>query len=392
MILRTRHITRLMACLVLLLAGFLSATARAPFAPDDTPASSPALRTGAERTEAYLPLLEGQRVALVVNQTAQVAGVALPDSLLRRGIDVRCIMAPEHGYRGTAEAGAHVANGRDSQSGLEVLSLYGKDKKPRPEWLDKVDVVVFDIQDVGCRFYTYLSTLYYVMQACAEQDKPLVVLDRPNPNDTIDGPMLDVTRQGFRSFVGIVPVPLMHGCTLGEMAQMINGEGWLDEEQLLAKTTRRPSDPASASVRKTTRLTVIPCQGWKHGQPYHLPVAPSLNLRNDHAIALYPSLCLFEGSEVSVGRGTDHPFEMFGSHDLRQTPAPRGFSLRFYLQHQQEKGWGWITRRDFFCKLSGTDSLYLQLSRGMTEAAIRQTWQADLEGYRQMRSQYVLYE
>lgn len=334
------------------------------------------VRTGAERMEAYLPTLEGRRVALVVNQTAIVDHTPLPDTLLRRGIDVRCIMAPEHGYKGTAEAGAHIGNGIDASSGLQIYSLYGKTRKPKAEWLKDIDVVMFDIQDVGCRFYTYLSTLYNVMQACAELQKPLIVLDRPNPNDTIDGPLLELP---FRSFVGIVPVPLMHGCTLGELAQMINGEHWLDEPI------------GTASHRLTAPLTVIPCENWQHGQPYSLPIAPSLNLRNDHAIALYPALCLFEGSEVSVGRGTDHPFEMFGSHDLRQTPAPRGFSLQFYIQHQREAGWGWITRRDFFCKLCGTDRLYLQLQQGMSEAAIRQTWQKDLTAYRHMRQKYQLY-
>lgn len=330
----------------------------------------------------YLPMLEGKRVGLVVNQTAVVkrvtdgAYIPLPDTLLSRGIDVRCIMAPEHGYKGEAEAGAHIKNAKDATTGLNIYSLYGNDKKPRKEWMKDLDVLVFDIQDVGCRFYTYLSTLYYVMQACGEQHKEIIVLDRPNPNDTVDGPTL---QPAFKSFVGIIPIPLMHGCTLGELARIMADKGWLDEQK--QPDMEEPED----------RLTVIPCAHWRHGQPYSLPINPSKNLRNDHAIALYPNLCLFEGSDVSVGRGTDHPFEMFGSHDLRQTEAPRGFTLRFYLQHQKEKGWGWITRSKFFNLLAGSDQLYNQLRAGKSEKEIRQTWQADLEAFRAIRQQYAIY-
>ena len=331
----------------------------------------------------YLPMLEGKRVGLVVNQTAVVrrpsdgAYVPLPDTLLRLGVDVRCIMAPEHGYKGVAEAGAHIKDGKDAATGLSIYSLYGNDKKPRKEWMDGLDVLVFDIQDVGCRFYTYLSTLYYVMQACGEQHKELIILDRPNPNDTVDGPTL---KPGYESFVGIIPIPLMHGCTLGELARIMAEMGWLNEK-------RQPGLPEPQD-----HFTIIPCANWKHGQPYSLPIGPSKNLQNDHAIALYPSLCLFEGSEVSVGRGTDHPFEMFGSHDLRKVEAPRGFSLQFYMQHQKEKGWGWITRAKFFNMLAGSDQLYNQLKAGMSEAQIRQTWQADLEKFKAIRKQFAIYQ
>ena len=352
--------------------------------------------TGAESMSQYLPLLQGKRVGLVVNQTSVVqrpsdgAYIPLPDTLLSRGVDVRCIMAPEHGYKGIAEAGAHIDNGKDASTGLSIYSLYGNDKKPRKQWMDGLDVLVFDIkqwmdgldvlvfdiQDVGCRFYTYLSTLYYVMQACGEQHKELIILDRPNPNDTVDGPTL---RPEYKSFVGIIPIPLMHGCTLGELARIMAEMGWLDEQ-------RQPGMPEPKD-----HFTIIPCANWKHGQPYSLPIGPSKNLQNDHAIALYPSLCLFEGSEVSVGRGTDHPFEMFGSHDLRQMEAPRGFSLRFYIQHQKEKGWGWITRPKFFNMLAGSNQLYQQLKAGKSEAEIRQTWQADLESFKELRKKYAIY-
>ena len=361
----------------------LSATST-PEITADEPAASPAVsvKTGAEATHQYLPLLAGKRVGLVVNQTAVIrresdgAYIPLPDTLLASGVNVRCIMAPEHGYKGVAEAGAHIKNGKDEATGLSIYSLYGNDKKPRREWMDGIDVLVFDIQDVGCRFYTYLSTLYYVMQACAEEHKELVILDRPNPNDTIDGPTL---RPEFSSFVGIVPVPLMHGCTLGEMARIMAEMGWTRPQRQTGK------------AEPEMRFTVIPCQGWRHGQPYSLPIGPSKNLQNDHAIALYPSLCLFEGSEVSVGRGTDHPFEMFGNHDLRGEEAPRGFSLKYYLQHQREKGWGWITRVKFFNMLAGSDQLYLQLKAGKSEAEIRQSWQADLKRWADMRAQYAIY-
>ena len=220
---------------------------------------------GADRIEEYLPILEGKRVGLVVNQTSVIASpdgvlVPLPDSLLHRGVDVRCIMAPEHGYYGAAGAGEHVSTTDDAKTGLKIYSLYGKTRKPQPEWMKNLDIVVFDIQDVGARFYTYLSTMKNVIEACGECDKQLMILDRPNPNDTIDGPVLDMR---FSSFVGAVPVPLLHGCTLGELGQMIIGEGW-------------------ATI--TQPLIVVPCSGWSHGQEYSCPIAPSPNLPNDHAI------------------------------------------------------------------------------------------------------------
>lgn len=338
--------------------------------------------TGAESMSVYLPLLKGKRVGLVVNQTAVVtrpsdgALIPLPDTLLSRGVNVRCIMAPEHGYKGTAEAGAHITNGKDATTGLTIYSLYGNNKKPKAEWLKDIDVLVFDIQDVGCRFYTYLSTLFYVMQAASEYHKELIILDRPNPKDVVDGPTLEMK---FSSFVGIIPIPLLHGCTLGELARMMVELDWLKEQ-------RQPGQ-----AEPELKFTVIPCAGWKHGQPYSLPIGPSKNLQNDHAIALYPSLCLFEGSEVSVGRGTDHPFEMFANHDLRQVEAPKGFSLRFYMQHQKEKGWGWITRPKFFNQLAGTDKLYNQLKSGMTEEQIRATWEKDLTHFRALRKKFAIY-
>ena len=359
------------------------------------------VRTGAERLEAYLPLLDGKRVSLVVNQTSVVPErsgarhVPLADTLLSLGIDVRSIMSPEHGYQGTAAAGKAVADSQDAATGIPIRSLYGQTHKPRPEWMKEADVVVFDLQDVGTRFYTYLSTLYYLLQSCAEEGTDLIVLDRPNPNDTIDGPMLDPT---YKSFVGIVPVPLLHGCTLGELATMMAGEGW---------TGDAPATP---------RLTVITCTGWRHGQPYDLPIAPSPNLPTMQAIRLYPSLCLFEGTDISVGRGTDFPFACYGSPtmdgpfsftprasmhrgktchgiDLRHVVTPRGFSLAYLLDAARRSGGRrWITQPSFFDKLAGTDRLRQQIAQGRTEAEIRTTWQADLAAYRDLRAHYLLYD
>ena len=357
---------------------------------------------GADRLEEYLPILEGKRVGLVVNQTSVIASpdgvlVPLPDSLLHRGVDVRCIMAPEHGYYGAAGAGEHVSTTDDAKTGLKIYSLYGKTRKPQPEWLQELDIVVFDIQDVGARFYTYLSTMKNVIEACGECDKQLMILDRPNPNDTIDGPVLDMR---FSSFVGAVPVPLLHGCTLGELGQMIVGEGW-------------------ATI--TQPLIVVPCSGWKHGQEYACPIAPSPNLPNAHAINLYPSLCLFEGTQVSVGRGTDSPFEIYGHPAMRGrysfTPRPSqanksplqngkkcngenlqsagkisGFRLDYLLNAYRQLGNGFITSVSFFDRLAGTDMLRKQILSGMNEEDIRASWQEELAAYRQMRAKYIIYK
>lgn len=367
-----------------------------------------ALRTGAERLEVLLPLLEGKRVSMVVNQTSLCGNVHLLDTLYAGGVKIVQIFAPEHGFRGDADAGATVKNGRDSKTGVPITSLYGKNKKPQPAQLAETDAVVFDVQDVGARFYTYISTLYYVMQACAEQGKEVVVLDRPNPCDYVDGPVL---RPAYKSFVGMLPIPVLHGCTVGEMAQMINGEGWLGE-------------------RLTCRLTVVTVEGWKHGQPYSLPVKPSPNLPNDQAIALYPSLCPFEGTSVSIGRGTPYPFQVYGSpqmklfsfrfmprptkgsdmnplhkntycygRDLRGVSAPKGFSLRYVLdayQHYrsftENPEQTFFTRPRWFDLLMGTNQVRLDILNGKTKEEIRAAWQTDLTRYREIRSKYLLYE
>ncbi len=244
-----------------------------------------------EQTEKYLPLLKGKNIALVVNQTSVIQNTHLVDSLLSHKLRIKTIFAPEHGFRGEADAGAHVANGIDKKTNLPIISLYGNNKKPTSAQLKGIDLIIFDIQDVGARFYTYISTMHYVMEACAENGIPLLILDRPNPNGMyVDGPVLDMK---FQSFVGMHPIPVLHGLTVAELAKMINGEKWLKD---------------SAQCE----LVNITCENYTHQTTYSLPIKPSPNLPNDQAIALYPSLCFFEGTIVSVGRGTEMPFQLYG--------------------------------------------------------------------------------
>ena len=317
------------------------------------------------------------RTAVVANQTSVVGAAHLVDTLLRAGVNITKIFCPEHGFRGTAAAGATVDNSTDPKTGLPIISLYGKNKKPTPEQMEEVDVVLFDLQDVGCRFYTYLSTLHYVMEACAERGIPLVVLDRPNPNGHyIDGPVLDTAR--YRSFVGMHPVPIVYGMTIGEYACMINGEYWLRDSL-------------------QCNLTVVPMQGYRRDIiGYELPVPPSPNLRNAHAIALYPSLCLFEGTHCGVGRGTDFPFEWVISGtdtlDLRNEPAPAAFSLKYLMaMYRRVKKGKFFLRNNFFEKLAGTNLLRRQLEQGLSEAEIRASWQSELNRFKTIRQRYLIY-
>lgn len=361
---------------------------------------------GAEQMDRLLPMLEGKRIALVVNQTSMVRNTHLLDTLLASGVEVKKVFAPEHGFRGDADAGETVKNGKDTRTGIPILSLYGKNKKPTAGQLADVDMVVFDIQDVGARFYTYISTMHYVMEACAEQQKDFLVTDRPNPCDYVDGP---VRQKSQKSFVGMHPIPVLHGCTVGELARMINGEGWL-------------------ANGKKCRLSVIPVEGWKHGQAYSLPVKPSPNLPNDQSIALYPSLCPFEGTAISVGRGTPYPFQVIGSPDirlssfsfkpeslegfdknpmykgqycygnnLRHSAAPKGFSLKYviayYLAYKEMgKASQFFTRPQWFDLLVGTPDVREQIIGGADEETIRATWQEELDAYKVMREKYLLYD
>ncbi|GAA3925498.1 DUF1343 domain-containing protein [Hymenobacter algoricola] len=366
-----------------------------------TPA--PALRMGADQADRYLPLLRGKRVGVVVNQTSLVGRTHLVDTLLAQGVQVKMIFAPEHGFRGEAADGATIKDGRDARSGLPVRSLYGATKKPTAEMLRDLDVLVFDIQDVGARFYTFISTMHYVMEAAAEQSKAVVVLDRPNPNGWyVDGPVLE---PAHKSFVGLDPLPIVHGLTVGELARMINGEQWL------------------AGGRQCP-LTVVLVLGYTHATRYVLPVRPSPNLPNAHSVALYPTVCLFEGTDVSVGRGTDSPFEVVGSPaqprsrphsftprpnagsptppqngklcyglDLHQTnlDGATGFTVRYLLDFYQQS----TDKEHFFGKyfeqLSGTASLRQQIVAGKTEAEIRKSWEPGLSQFKTMRQKYLLY-
>ncbi len=397
----------LLLLLALLTAcGRRSLQAQAPKIPSGSTAttvSAPVL--GIERTDQYLPGLRGKTVALVVNHTSIFPNKThLADSLLSRGVKVKTIFAPEHGFRGTATDGEHVADGVDKRTGLPLVSLYGANRKPTPDQLSGVDVVIFDIQDVGTRFYTYTSTMHYVMEACAEQGKKCLVLDRPNPNGhLVDGPVLD---RKFASFVGLNPVPIAHGCTVGELARMINGEGWLKNGV-------------------TCDLQVVNCLNYSHQTPYAPLVGPSPNLPNRQSILLYPSICLFEPTLVSVGRGTDTQFQVIGAPDpafgpysftpedkpgavnppqegkkcygldLRGVDAANlGFSLKYLLDFYQkapDKS-KFFTSPAYFDKLAGTDSLRLQLVAGKSEAAMRASWQDGLKKYNALRTKYLLYK
>ena len=317
------------------------------------------------------------RVAVVGNQTSVIGKTHLVDTLLSHGVQVVKIFCPEHGFRGTAAAGAHVDNSTDEKTGLPIISLYGMNKKPTQEQMKGVDCVVFDLQDVGCRFYTYISTLHYVMEACAEAGIPLVVLDRPNPNGHyVDGPVLDTAR--YRSFVGMHPVPVVYGMTIGEYAQMINGEHWL-----------------AGGIE--CRLTVVPMQGYKRDSVgYELPVAPSPNLRNAHAIALYPSLCLFEGTNCGVGRGSDYPFEWvtYGADtlDLRLEQPPAAFSLKYLMVMYRRVPKGkFFLKSNFLEKLAGNGDLRKQIEAGVSEEEIRSTWQPALDEFMKIREKYLIY-
>lgn len=353
------------------------------------------LRTGAEQlmgiinypTESTADMVQDLRnpngggVAVVGNQTSIVGTTHLVDTLLACGIHVTKIFCPEHGFRGTAAAGAHIDNSTDPKTGLPIISLYGKNKKPTPEQMADVDYVVFDLQDVGCRFYTYLSTLHYVMEACAERGIPLIVLDRPNPNGhMLDGPVLDTAT--CRSFVGMHPVPVVYGMTIGEYAQMINGEGWL-------------------ANHARCDLTVVPMQGYDRHGFYPLPVPPSPNLRTAQAVALYPSLCFFEGTNCGVGRGTDYPFEWvtYGTDtlDLRsysvgeENPDLIDLWPLMEMYRRVPKG-KFFLKSNFFEKLAGTTELRHQIEAGMDENEIRATWQPGLERFKEIRKKYLIYQ
>ncbi len=364
-------------------------------------------KTGADNYEIYLPLLKNKKVGVVSNQTGILTnGTHLVDFLIANVIQVEKIFAPEHGFRGTADAGELLIDGKDAKTGLAIISLYGSNKKPKPEQLEGIDVLVFDIQDVGARFYTYISSLHYIMEACAENNIPLLVLDRPNPNGfIIDGPVLE---KEFSSFVGMHPIPVLHGMTIGEYAQMINGENWLHSTTDSQQTLQ-------------CDLTVIPCVQYDRNASYHVIEKPSPNLPNDQAINLYASLCFFEGTNVSVGRGTNKQFQIYGSPFLPNTgfsftpesnlgakePIHKGIVCHgedvstIEPVNQIELKWlikAYNTTEDktkfftpFFTKLAGTKQLQQQIEEGMSERKIKKSWKTGLDQFKEIRKKYLLY-
>ena len=365
-------------------------------------------QVGASQYDAYLPSLKDKKVAVVANATSMIGGQHLIDVLLDRNVDVIKVFAPEHGFRGQKDAGEIVNDEVDAQTGLAIISLYGKNKKPSPQSLQNIDVLVFDIQDVGVRFYTYLSTLHYVMEACAENSVPMILLDRPNPNGFyIDGPVL---KSGYESFIGLHPVPLVYGMTIGEYGQMINGEGWLKN-----------------GVK--CDLSVVKIKGYAHETRYNLPIKPSPNLPNMTSIYLYPSLALFEGTVVSVGRGTEFPFQAIGhpnylQGDFQFTPlanvgakTPKlngqscnGLDLRDVMSNtsrptkQISLTWlmnfyevlpdqeNFFLKNNFFNKLAGNDLLMGQIKQGQSQDEIRASWRDDLKAFGQVRERYLIYD
>jgi uncharacterized protein YbbC (DUF1343 family) len=365
------------------------------------PATS--IQVGANQVERYLPLLKNKRIALVVNQTSRVANLHLVDFLLSKQVNVVRIFAPEHGFRGDHDAGAHVSNDIDSKTGIQITSIYGKNKKPSKDTMSQVDIVIFDIQDVGVRFYTYISSMHYMMEAAAQTSTQFIVLDRPNPNgEFTDGPILDTA---YQSFVGMHPIPVLHGMTVAELARMIKGERWITDAD------------------KLTLITIANTH-YRRDMPYDLPVAPSPNLPNSQSVQLYPSLCFFEATPISVGRGTDFPFQVIGYNivplgDFSFSPESRpGAALRpkledqvllgVDLRHSLQQGLdlqmfvkayqqftasdlNFFERPDFMDKLAGSNQLRLAIQQGHSAEKIKESWQPGIQAFKQLRKPYLLY-
>jgi uncharacterized protein YbbC (DUF1343 family) len=368
--------------------------------------AQPTILVGAENMSGYLPLLKLKKIAIVANQTSLVNGKHLLDTLSQLGINVKRVFCPEHGFRGTGSAGEKIADDVDSKTGIPVKSLYGNNKKPAAKDLQDIDLVLFDLQDVGARFYTYISTMHYVMQACAEQNIPMVVLDRPNPNGFyIDGPVL---QDSFASFVGMHKVPVVYGMTIGEYAMMVNGEKWLGNNL-------------------QSKLTVIKCIGYTHKSRYVLPISPSPNLPNQRAVFLYPTLCFFEGTVISVGRGTNKPFQQYGHPLLLNSETSfvpkntvgavnppfvnevcfgfdltnnndisdsfnEGIQLDIIINAYNNFPNKELFFNSFFKKLAGNDVLQAQIKQGYTSKQIKASWQNELDNFKQVRKKYLLYD
>jgi uncharacterized protein YbbC (DUF1343 family) len=399
------------------------------------PKAEKEITPAAARTDQYLPLLKGKNVAVFANQTSTVGTQHLVDVLQKAGVHISVIFGPEHGFRGTAEAGAKVEGGMDKKTGVPVVSLYGKKRKPSKEDLKDVDVMLFDIQDVGVRFYTYISSLQDYMEAAIQYNIPLLVLDRPNPNGFyVDGPVLE---ERFKSFIGMQPIPIVYGMTIGEYAKMLLEEGWLSKEAMAAYSQNVIAATYPAGVTYFS-LTVIPCANYTHNSKYILPVQPSPNLPEIQSIYWYPSTCFFEGTLLSEGRGTDKPFQIFGHPSLPDTlykfiPEPRDYAKEYKPYGKVCYGWNlsgtpdavlkkinsqlqlqyllqayklfpdknaffYTTKKGtagpddyFFNKLAGTATLMQQIRQGITETEIRQSWQPALTKFKAIRKKYLLY-
>ncbi len=436
----------------LLLAAF--AQAQGP-GPAQTSATTPVLSipsslslprvapilTGADQMNLYLPLLKGQSVAVFANQTSRVGKSHLVDTLVKKGIHIVKIFAPEHGFRGAADAGEQLANAKDAATGIPIVSLYGSKLKPSAADLANVDIILFDIQDVGARFYTYISSLQELIESAIQNNRPVIILDRPNPNGFyVDGPVLDPK---FRSFVGMQPIPVVYGMTMGEYAKMLIGEQWFDpavnrelntDRAINASALRIDSLIRAMRKRPFTlamhdfRLVVIPCKGYSHKSRYRLPVKPSPNLPNMQSVYLYPSLCLFEGTVMSLGRGTSYPFQQFGhpllpkdlysfmprsmegaknpplsnqtcyGYDLSKINVLKETDARFSLKWlilayrlYPDKDNFFLASGNFFNKLAGSDLLMQQIRQGLTEEAIRKSWEPALDNFKKIRKKYLLY-
>lgn len=360
------------------------------------------LKVGAERMDEYLPLLKNKNIGLLVNHTSMVSKSHLLDTLVALSIDIKKVFAPEHGFRGNEADGELIEDGIDQKTGIPVISLYGDSKKPKDEYFDNIDIVVYDIQDVGARFYTYISAMHYMMEACARNGVQMIILDRPNPNgDYVDGPIWSLDKP---TYVGMHPIPVVYGMTAGELATMIKGENWLKEATELD-------------------LTVVACTSWTHSDKYALPKNPSPNLPNDQSIALYPSLCFFEGTQISIGRGTYKPFQIIGlpdssagnyaftpvridsmsrypkfenelcfGLDLRQTKAKRSIDLSYLLEFYANSKSKDSFFKKYFTNLAGTRELQKQIELGWSEEEIKATWKSGLENFKINRKKYLLYQ
>jgi uncharacterized protein YbbC (DUF1343 family) len=395
------HKTLIIGCLFLFMLVFFCCCATTQHNPP------PSVITGADQTELYLPIITGKAVGLVANHTTLICGKThLVDSLLKLDVNIVKIYSPEHGFRGNIDAGSEIGNTIDNKSGLPIISLYGERLKPAPADLQGVEIMIYDIQDVGVRFYTYISTMHYLMGACAENNITLIILDRPDPlGHYIDGPLL---KPGFRSFVGLHPIPVVYGMTPGELARMINGEGWLDKNM-------------------RCNLEVIPCKYYDHNTYYSLPVSPSPNLNCMEAIYLYPSTCFFEGTIMSLGRGTPFPFRIIGNpaypdksfsfvpiaNSANQNPVLKGqvcygidlrsiaadslqkmtsINLQWLLKTYKEMNMGGSFFTDYFDRLAGNTEFRNQILNGLTEKQIKESWRTDLEEFKVIRKKYLLYK